>query len=162
VLHDRTPVEDPHLAAERVGALEGDEELEDDVADEDDVEHAVDDVPRVDPRIWTLDRVDERHLERHHRRRGSRYVVSGLTKKNRRSQRVFPVRHMRRSGGDIEKKFDFIIYDCLTWPRKQRTHTSKSSIANGGGTREVQYVPTLTLDTLLDAFSSPDFTKIDI
>ncbi|MFT6034329.1 MAG: hypothetical protein ACI854_002876, partial [Arenicella sp.] len=35
--------------------------------------------------------------------------------------------------GDIEKKFDFIIYDCLTWPRKQRTHTSKSSIANGGG-----------------------------
>lgn len=38
--------------------------------------------------------------------------------------------------------------------------------ANGrsqmGGTRETQYVPTLTLDTLLEEFSKPDFIKIDI
>ena len=31
-----------------------------------------------------------------------------------------------------------------------------------GGVREKQYVPTLTLDTLLDNFSAPDFVKIDV
>lgn len=31
-----------------------------------------------------------------------------------------------------------------------------------GGIREKQYVPTLTLDTLLNAFPSPDFVKIDV
>jgi len=31
-----------------------------------------------------------------------------------------------------------------------------------GGVRERQYVPTLTLDTVLESFSSPDFIKIDV
>ncbi|MCW8935480.1 MAG: FkbM family methyltransferase [Gammaproteobacteria bacterium] len=31
-----------------------------------------------------------------------------------------------------------------------------------GGIRETQYVPTLTLDTLLNTFSAPDFVKIDV
>lgn len=31
-----------------------------------------------------------------------------------------------------------------------------------GGTREINYVPTLTLDNLLDTFGKPDFVKIDI
>lgn len=31
-----------------------------------------------------------------------------------------------------------------------------------GGIREIQYVPTLTLDRLLDTFPAPDFVKIDI
>lgn len=31
-----------------------------------------------------------------------------------------------------------------------------------GGVREFQYVPTLTLDTLLQSFPAPDFVKIDI
>ena len=31
-----------------------------------------------------------------------------------------------------------------------------------GGVREKQYVPTLTLDTLLNTFPSPDFVKIDV
>lgn len=31
-----------------------------------------------------------------------------------------------------------------------------------GGTREKQYVPTLTLDTLLDTFTPPNFVKIDV
>lgn len=31
-----------------------------------------------------------------------------------------------------------------------------------GGVRETQYVPTLTLDTLLDTFAAPSFIKIDV
>lgn len=31
-----------------------------------------------------------------------------------------------------------------------------------GGVRETQYVPTLTLDTILDSFPAPDFIKIDV
>ncbi len=31
-----------------------------------------------------------------------------------------------------------------------------------GGVREKQYVPTLTLDTMLDSFPAPDFIKIDV
>ncbi|WP_442512203.1 FkbM family methyltransferase [Novipirellula sp. SH528] len=34
--------------------------------------------------------------------------------------------------------------------------------SQAGGTRHVQYVPTVTLDQLLDVFGAPDFIKVDV
>jgi len=40
--------------------------------------------------------------------------------------------------------------------------TASGTRSQMGGVREIQHVPTLTLDTLLDSFPEPDFIKIDI
>lgn len=46
--------------------------------------------------------------------------------------------------------------------RASNTLATAGGRSQMGGVRETQYVPTLTLDTLLETFPQPDFVKIDV